>query len=146
MLMSPLLLDLRAGKLFFLSAPCSSGLRKIHSSKHHADQTFSSSGLLVLSPPASFLLFLSSSLPVLQDHSKMHASDVGNHPWHPTSDEHIVSNLFISLPFLSAWCSGNKKKNAFCPLFIHPCCRIVCAWICFMLSEHELLLLSLING
>jgi len=79
MLMSPLLLDLRAGKLFFVSS-LQLRIEENTLQQHHAAQTFSSSGLFVLSPPACFLPFLPSSLPVLQDYSKMHASDVGNHP------------------------------------------------------------------
>lgn len=112
MLMSPLLLDLRAGKLF-LSAPCSSELRQIRSSKHHAAQTFSSWRLFVFSAPAWFLLLLPQPLPVLQDYSEMHASDVGNHPRDPAPDKHSVSNHFIFLPFLPAWSlkKGKTKKS-----------------------------------
>lgn len=141
MLMSPLFLDLRAGKLFLL-APCSSELRQIRSSKHHADQTFSSWRLFVFSPPAWFLLLLPQPLPVLQDYSEMHASDVGNHPRDPAPDKHSVSNHFVFLPFLPAWSVERRKKkksqgrrHAFILLFFSS--RIICLKNCFVLLKHE---------
>lgn len=140
MLMSPLLLDLRAGKLF-LSAPCSSELRQIRSSKHHAAQTFSSWRLFVFSAPAWFLLLLPQPLPVLQDYSEMYASDVGNHPRDPAPDKHSVSNHFIFLPFLPAWSlkKGEKKVKAKGILFtfFSPPNRIIILKNCFVLLKHK---------
>lgn len=140
MLMSPLLLHLGAGKLF-LSAPCSSDLRQIRSSKHHADQIFSSWRLFLFSAPAWFLLLLPQPLPVLQDYSEMHASDVGNHPRDPTPDKHSVSNHFIFLPFLPAWSLEKRRENKvkakgtlLYSFFPH---RIICLKNCFVLLKHE---------
>lgn len=140
MLMSPLLLDLRAGKLF-LSAPCSSELRQIRCSKHHADQTCSSWRLFVFSPPAWFLLLLPQPLPVLQDYSEMHASDVGNHPWDPAPDKHSVSNHCIFLPFSPAWSLERRKKKKsqgqrYTSISFSPC-RIICFKNCFVLLKHK---------
>lgn len=143
MLMSPLLLDLGAGKLFFLSAPCSSDLRQIRSSKHHADQTFSSWRLFVFSPPAWLLLLLPQPLPVLQDYSEMHASDVGNHPRDPAPDKHSVSNHFIFLPFLPAWSlerrEKKKKENQGQRHILSSffSWRIICLKNCFVFLKHE---------
>lgn len=130
---------------FFLSAPCSSELRQIRSSKHHADQTFSSWRLFVFSPPAWFLLLLPQPLPVLQDYSEMHASDVGNHPRDPAPDKHSVSNHFIFLPFLPAWSFRKKEKKKkekkvkakVIHFILFSSCRIISLKNCFVLLKHE---------
>lgn len=151
MLMSPLLLDLRAGKLFFLSAPCSSELRKIHSSN-----------TMLLKPSAllGFLCFLllpasSRSCPprclcfrttVRCMHLMLET--IPDIP--PQTSILWVTVAFHCLSYLLGVQEIKRKslqgwRRAFCPLFIPPCCRTVCTWICFMLLEHKLLLLSLIN-